>query len=176
MTIRDGLIMEEAPAAEEVKLTSAKSVGKTHEYTIELLDDSFREEEYQIFIKYQASIHDDHDKSKKGYIRFLCDSSLQRVPPGPGTPSCGYGSFHMQHRIDGRLFAVGVLDILPSGASSVYLMYDPIFAFTKPGIVSAIKEIDFIKENPVPGFEYYYMGFYIPTCIKMRYKGDYHPT
>ena len=58
MTIRDGLIMEEEPAAEEVKLTTAKSVGKTHEYTIELLDDSFREEEYQIFIKYQASIQD----------------------------------------------------------------------------------------------------------------------
>lgn len=175
VTIHDASVIEEEPV-EELKKTASKTAGKAHEYTIELLDDSFRQEEYDIFIKYQAHVHDDHDKSKQGYVRFLCDSSLERVPPGPDTPSCGYGSFHMQHRIDGRLFAVGVLDILPSGASSVYLMYDPIFAFTKPGVISAIKELEFINSNSAPGFEYYYMGFYIPTCVKMRYKGEYHPT
>jgi arginine-tRNA-protein transferase len=83
----------------------------------------------------------------------------------------------MQHRIDGRLFAVGVLDILPSGVSSVYLIYDPIFAFVKPGIVSAIEEIEFVKkENTSPEFNYYYMGFYVPTCKKMVYKGEYRPS
>jgi arginine-tRNA-protein transferase len=72
----------------------------------------------------------------------------------------------MQHRIDGRLFAVGVLDILPTGVSSVYLIYDPIFAFLKPGIISAIKEIEFVQAEmaAAPQLQYYYMGFYIPTC------------
>ena len=36
-----------------------------------------------------------------------------------------YGSYHQLYRLDGRLVAVGVVDILPSGLSSVYLFYDP---------------------------------------------------
>jgi arginine-tRNA-protein transferase len=84
----------------------------------------------------------------------------------------------MQHRIDGQLFAVGVLDILPTGASSVYLLYDPAFGDLKPGIITAIKEIEFVKAEmaAAPEFQYYYMGFYIPNCQKMRYKGEYRPS
>jgi hypothetical protein len=29
------------------------------------------------------------------------------------TPSCGYGSFHQQYWLDGKLVAVGVVDVLP---------------------------------------------------------------
>jgi arginyl-tRNA---protein transferase len=36
-----------------------------------------------------------------------------------------YGSYHQLYRLDRRLVAVGVVDILPSGLSSVYLFYDP---------------------------------------------------
>lgn len=36
-----------------------------------------------------------------------------------------YGTYHQLYRLDGRLVAVGVVDILPSGLSSVYLFYDP---------------------------------------------------
>ena len=35
------------------------------------------------------------------------------------------GTYHQLHRLDGRLVAVGVVDIIPSGLSSVYLFYDP---------------------------------------------------
>ena len=35
-----------------------------------------------------------------------------------------YGSYHQMYRVDGKLIAVGVLDILPSSVSSVYFMYD----------------------------------------------------
>jgi hypothetical protein len=30
-----------------------------------------------------------------------------------GMPSCGYGSFHQQYWLDGKLVAVGVVDVLP---------------------------------------------------------------
>jgi arginine-tRNA-protein transferase len=30
-----------------------------------------------------------------------------------GVPSCGYGSFHQQYWLDGKLVAVGVVDVLP---------------------------------------------------------------
>jgi arginyl-tRNA--protein-N-Asp/Glu arginylyltransferase len=35
------------------------------------------------------------------------------------------GGYHMVHRIDGKIFAVGVLDYTPNVLSSVYLFYDP---------------------------------------------------
>lgn len=44
---------------------------------------------------------------------------------------------------------------------------------TNPGKYTAIKEIEFCKKN---NLKYYYMGFYIHSCKKMRYKGEYEPS
>jgi Arginine-tRNA-protein transferase, C terminus len=41
------------------------------------------------------------------------------------------------------------------------------------GKYTAIKEIEFCIENKL---KYYYMGFYIHSCKKMRYKGEYEPS
>lgn len=40
-------------------------------------------------------------------------------------PPSGYGSFHQQYWLNGRIIAVGVIDILPKCVSSVYFFYDP---------------------------------------------------
>ncbi|KAF2319075.1 hypothetical protein GH714_013100 [Hevea brasiliensis] len=50
------------------------------------------------------------------YRRFLVDTPLVPVPPsGDGrVPPCGFGSFHQQYVVDGKLIAVGVIDILPN--------------------------------------------------------------
>ena len=41
------------------------------------------------------------------------------------------------------------------------------------GKISALQETALALEC---GYRYYYMGFYIHSCIKMRYKACYHPT
>lgn len=46
---------------------------------------------------------------------------LERSP----SSSQPYGSFHQMYRIDGKLVAIGVLDILPGAVSGVYFLYDP---------------------------------------------------
>lgn len=69
--------------------------------------------------------------------------------------------------------AVGVLDLLPHAVSSVYLFYDPDFAHFDWGKISALREIALTEEG---GFEYYYMGYYIHSCIKMRYKAGFKPS
>lgn len=51
------------------------------------------------------------------------------------------GGYHMLHRIDGKVFAVGVLDYTPESLSSVYLFYDPEYEFLSPGNLSALLEI-----------------------------------
>ncbi|XP_043568630.1 arginyl-tRNA--protein transferase 1 isoform X7 [Chiloscyllium plagiosum] len=114
---------------------------------------------------------------KLEYTRFLCDSPLQAENPTDGPPS-GYGSFHQQYWLDGKIIAVGVIDILPHCISSVYLYYDPDYAFLSLGVYSAFREIAFTTQlqKTAPSIRYYYMGFYIHSCPKMKYKGQYHPS
>ncbi|XP_022242389.1 arginyl-tRNA--protein transferase 1-like isoform X3 [Limulus polyphemus] len=100
------------------------------------------------------------------------------VESKPNGPSCGYGSFHQQYWLDGKLIAVGVLDILVSCVSSVYFFYDPDYSFLSLGTYAALREIAFCRElhREAPGIRYYYMGFYIHSCPKMKYKGNYYPS
>ncbi|XP_071512231.1 arginyl-tRNA--protein transferase 1 isoform X8 [Panulirus ornatus] len=93
-------------------------------------------------------------------------------------PQYGYGSFHHQYWLDGRLVAVGVLDILPHCLSSVYLYYDPEFSFLSLGTYASLRELALTRElqRRVSSLRWYYMGFYIHSCPKMRYKGKYTPS
>ncbi|KAM8852312.1 arginyl-tRNA--protein transferase 1 isoform 3-T3 [Synchiropus picturatus] len=111
------------------------------------------------------------------FRRFLCDSPLEAESP-PDAPEMGYGSFHQQYWLDGRIIAVGVIDILPTCVSSVYLYYHPEFSALSLGSYSALREISFTRElqKQSPKLSYYYLGFYIHSCPKMRYKGQYRPS
>ncbi|CAH8389714.1 unnamed protein product [Eruca vesicaria subsp. sativa] len=146
---------------------------------------SFDPEEHELYKRYQLKVHNDNPSHvvEHSYKRFLVDSPLIYVQPSGNdekvlVPPCGFGSFHQQYRVDGRLVAVGVVDILPKCLSSVYLFWDPDYAFLSLGKYSAIQEINWVRENQVhcPTLEYYYLGFYIHSCSKMRYKAAYRPS
>ncbi|XP_033005401.1 arginyl-tRNA--protein transferase 1 isoform X4 [Lacerta agilis] len=111
------------------------------------------------------------------FTRFLCESPLE-AENLPNGPDCGYGSFHQQYWFDGKIIAVGVIDILPKSVSSVYLYYDPDYSSLSLGVYSALREIAFTRQlhEKAPDLCYYYMGFYIHSCPKMRYKGQYRPS
>ncbi|XP_067048809.1 arginyl-tRNA--protein transferase 1-like isoform X2 [Acropora muricata] len=133
----------------------------------------------ELFFKYQRVIHKDPPEkcTQKRFKRFLVDSPLQHYT-GPGSPPMGFGSFHQQYFIDGKLVAVGVIDILPRCVSSVYFFYDPDFSFLSPGVYSALRELHFTRslQRTTPSIKSYYMGFYIHSCPKMKYKGRYNPS
>ncbi|XP_015003830.2 arginyl-tRNA--protein transferase 1 isoform X12 [Macaca mulatta] len=114
---------------------------------------------------------------KLEFTRFLCSSPLEAETP-PNGPDCGYGSFHQQYWLDGKIIAVGVIDILPNCVSSVYLYYDPDYSFLSLGVYSALREIAFTRQlhEKTSQLSYYYMGFYIHSCPKMKYKGQYRPS
>ncbi|XP_067382074.1 arginyl-tRNA--protein transferase 1 isoform X1 [Channa argus] len=134
---------------------------------------------YQVYKLYQMAIHKDPpDKpSESQFRRFLCDSPLE-AEYSPDGPEVGYGSFHQQYWLDGRIVAVGVIDILPNCVSSVYLYYHPDFASLSLGSYSALREIAFTRQLQKESAKlcYYYLGFYIHSCPKMRYKGQYQPS
>ena len=101
-------------------------------------------ESHTVYERYQMAIHGD-SRSKctlSQFKQFLCQSSLQkdcsRIPSSK-VPSCGYGSFHLQYYLNGKIIACNVLDILPGGISSVYFYYEPDFGFLKLGVYSALK-------------------------------------
>uniref|UniRef100_H2Y4K0 Arginyl-tRNA--protein transferase 1 n=2 Tax=Ciona savignyi TaxID=51511 RepID=H2Y4K0_CIOSA len=134
---------------------------------------STKTESHALYAKYQVAIHKDNpdDCTMKQWTRFLVDSPLNG-------PLKGYGSYHNQYWLDGKLVAVGVLDILPSCISSVYLYYDPDYGFLSFGVYSALSEISLVRRltRTHPCLTHYYMGYYIQSCPKMRYKSAYKPS
>ncbi|XP_059517844.1 arginyl-tRNA--protein transferase 1 isoform X15 [Myotis daubentonii] len=128
---------------------------------------------FSLYVKYQMAIHQDppEECGKTEFTGFLCTSPLEPENP-PNGPDCGYGSFHQQYWLDGKIIAVGVIDILPYCVSSVYLYYDPDYSFLSLGVYSALREIAFTRQlhEKASQLSYYYMGFYIHSCPKMRYK------
>ncbi|XP_035982606.1 arginyl-tRNA--protein transferase 1 isoform X2 [Fundulus heteroclitus] len=132
-----------------------------------------------LYARYQMAVHGDDPSecSETEFRRFLCDSPLE-AEHSPDGPELGYGSFHQQYWLDGRIVAVGVIDILPTCVSSVYLYYHPDFESLSLGSYSALREIAFTRQlqKQSPKLCYYYLGFYIHSCPKMRYKGQYRPA
>ena len=124
-------------------------------------------ERFELYKKYQIAVH--HDKpeevTKSGFKRFLVDSPIPFAD--------GFGTHHQLYYFNNRLIAVGVLDIIPSGLSSVYCFYDPDLPDLALGKYTALCEIEYCREHSYP---YYYMGFYIHSCPKMNYKGSYKPS
>ncbi|XP_077259958.1 arginyltransferase 1 [Temnothorax americanus] len=136
-------------------------------------------ESYELYKKYQNAIHGvpAEKLTEQRYTRFLIKSPLQQWIPDSGPPH-GYGSFHEQYWLDNELIAVGVIDILPSCISSVYFFYDPAYSQLSLGTFSSLREIYLTRQlNKVANnLKYYYMGFYIHTCPKMRYKARMRPS
>ncbi|KAL8785382.1 MAG: hypothetical protein Q9213_003388 [Squamulea squamosa] len=149
-------------------------IKPAHEFDVRLEPDNYTEEKYQLFENYQRYVHKERpvEISRSGFKRFLCSGLGQsdRVVDGR---SQKLGSYHHCYRLDGRLVAMGVLDLLPGCVSSVYLMYHQDVKDWYFGKLSALREITLATEGE---YKYYYMGFYIHSCIKMRYKGQYQPS
>ncbi|SAM05969.1 hypothetical protein [Absidia glauca] len=146
-----------------------------HSFKVVLEPSSFTKEKYELYRKYQQEIHHDEpsEVSAEGFRRFLVDSPLDQEDG-----KVNYGSYHQKYILDGTLIAVAVLDILPHCVSSVYFMYDPAYAFLGLGNYSALREISLTQEFCASSsdLKYYYMGFYIHSCVKMKYKAKYHPS
>ncbi|XP_050070583.1 arginyl-tRNA--protein transferase 1 [Anopheles maculipalpis] len=125
---------------------------------------------YALYQKYQTAIHKDPPGAIEEYLDFLVKSPLKG--------SQGFGSFHQQYWLDDRLIAVGVIDVLPNCVSSVYFFYDPEFKFLSLGTYSSLREVAFTRSlnRKIPSIKSYYMGFYIHSCPKMRYKSNLQPS
>jgi arginine-tRNA-protein transferase len=172
---------------------------KNKKLTIKMVPSAYSQESYDLYKKYQMSVHKDKESkiTPEGYKNFLVDSPLYFEKtgkegkmklcknsdlPGLENMTCdeflGYGSYHVEYRLDGKLIMVAVIDMLPKCLSSVYLYYDPDMSSISPGVYSSLSEILYVRSlsTVLPECKYYYLGYYIHDVQKMEYKGQYQPS
>jgi arginine-tRNA-protein transferase len=153
-----------APAAASAHLSTSTSAaatsssnGKVHKFEVRQVPATFDATAFAVYKKYQMAVHGDKESklTPKQYTNFLCNSPLVLSDKHP------YGGFHHHYLLDDQLVAVGVVDVLPSCLSSVYLFYDPSFEFLNLGTVTAVKEIEWVQQKLLPNYpdiKFYYMG------------------
>ena len=164
-----------------------------HTYTIELTDKITlleTEERFLLYNKYQRAVHNEnstiHTYNNNWGLSILVKNKKIPIPINlsektkhPELYPQYYGTYNLIHRLDGKIIAVTVWDILPHYLESIYCYYDPDYSFLDLGIVTAIREIEYMKsfQNLIDNnFIYYSMGEMSHAVQKLRYKGNYQPT
>ena len=162
-----------------------------HIYTIELTDKielERTEERYLLYQKYQLAVHKE-TTTVESYNNFIGVSPIINryinLPPDLNTKTRHpelypkhYGMHNLIHRIDGKIIAVTVIDILPNYFESLYCYYDPDLSFLDLGVVTAIREIEYAKsvqELINKNLTYYTMGEMSLSVKKLQYKSNYSP-
>ena len=92
-------------------------------------------------------------------------------PPSPG-------SYHIYHRIDGELIAIGVCEFTNKYFNSAYFMYKTKYSYLNLGVVGAVIELEIcrkLREMWSPDLSYYHLGELVLDCPKVNYKLNYQP-
>lgn len=142
----------------------------------------FSKEKFELYKKYQVHVHNDDPKdvTESSFKRFLCDTPFPKEEVQGGQSLDGLsveswktsnkpriGPTHELYYLDDNLIAISILDFLPSGVSSIYFIWDPDYAHLSLGTLSGLKELQMCD---MLGYDWYYLGYYIEDCQKMKYK------
>ena len=117
-------------------------------------------EKLELYRRYGEYQHGKGDANPGNYAEFLVDSIADTH------------EVTWRLREDGRLAAVSVLDVLPTGVSSVYSYWEPELQAWSIGTYTALYEIDLCRRNEMA---YYYLGFLVPGARTMNYKAKFGP-
>jgi arginine-tRNA-protein transferase len=79
----------------------------------------------------------------------------------------------LEFRLADRLVCVAVTDRVPNALSALYTFFDPALRGRSLGVYAILQQLALARAD---GLEYLYLGYWIGTAPKMRYKGDYRPV
>jgi len=156
-----------------------QSVGpKGRKFEIKMEKAKFERESFELYKKYCSDRHKGSNRDEKTYAQFMCMQPLEYDIMESEGHELRLGCYHMKYYLDGKLIAVGVLDIVPTCIYSVYFFYDPEYNHLSLGTVSIIKEIEYMQEMQkyFKDFKHYHLGGYVQNCGKMVYKKDFEPA
>ncbi len=78
----------------------------------------------------------------------------------------------LEFRLENRLVALAVTDIVSDGISAVYSFFEPEMVKNSLGTYCILKQIDYAREL---GLDYVYLGYWIANHPKMQYKSNFKP-
>jgi arginyl-tRNA--protein-N-Asp/Glu arginylyltransferase len=117
------------------------------------------DEHLQLYRRYQEDQHDKdgQETDEESYARFLVETVVDTW------------ELSWRDRQD-RLVAVGIVDVVDDGVSTVYFYWDPSLRDLSLGVYSALWEIDLTKRW---GKQYYYLGYLVGGAVTMSYKAQF---
>ncbi len=143
--------------------------------SVETRPSHFSREAFDLYNEYHVQKHDKPRKSEYSYCEHIVNSPIAQQTVG----GVDYGTFHQLYRLDGKLVAIGVMDIVPKGLVSIYMWYNVTKEISKYsfGVYSALKEIELVRELSLrnPEMQYYYLQGWNGGNKKLSYKANYEP-
>ncbi len=129
------------------------------EFSVRFLPPSYSDEHFTLYNRHARHVSDSAPVAGRDeYVHFLVET--------PGD------TWHVEYRLDRKLVGLGVLDVGQQAASSVYFFWDPDHAEYGLGTYSALREIEWCREQ---GIGFYYLGYWIRDCASMSYKNRFRP-
>lgn len=136
-------------------------MAKNHDIEIAIKPAIFSNEYFQLYRKYLKFRHTDgamNESKEEDFKHFLicdwCDTVF------------------IEQRINKKLIAVAVTDVLRDGLSAVYTFFDPDYSERSPGIFSITQQI---VQAQTWKKHWLYLGYWIADCQKMSYKASFQP-
>ena len=143
--------------------------------TVETKPTHFSREAFDLYNDYHVQRHDKPHKSEYSYCEHIVNSPIANQTVN----GVDYGTFHQLYRLDGKLVAIGVIDVVPKGIVSIYMWYNVSKEISKLsfGVYSALKEIELVREMSKrnPTVQYYYLQGWNGNNKKLSYKANYTP-
>lgn len=143
--------------------------------TVETVPARFIRESFDLYNDYHIKKHDKPLKSEYSYCEHVVNTPTTHQTVG----DMEYGTYHQLYRLDGKLVAIGIIDIVPKGLVSIYMWYNVSKEVSRLsfGVYSALKEIELVKElsKKNPEMKYYYLQGWNGNNKKLNYKANYEP-
>jgi leucyl-tRNA---protein transferase len=120
------------------------------------------DEHFALYARYLAARH------PGGGMDTQPRSEFEQFLAAPWSPTAC-----LEARVDGRLVAVAVTDVLPDALSAVYSYFDPDQPARGLGTAALLAQLAHARDS---GRRYVYLGFWLEGHPKMDYKSRFAPA
>lgn len=153
----------QVPAFEKTRAMQ-RTAKRNRDLEITLGSPELTHEHLELFERYHAARTEERgwrrrETSAEEYYLSFVDGAHQ------------YGA-ELQLRLEGRLVAVALVDILPQALSAIYCYYDPAQKARSLGTMAILIQIEIARRRRIP---HIFLGYWVEPNASMRYKARFQP-
>ena len=149
-------------------------VKKKHKFEIKFEEPTFTEAKGRVYCLYQYGDYGYGGTS--GLKSMWCYKGVSnKTLTAPNGETLEMGSKHMCFYLDDELVGVSIVDVVSTMICSLYFFYHPKLKIYDFGILSVLKEIEFVQQKTknFPQFRYQNLGSFQKNNDKMIYKTSF---